>query len=156
MDTIVAKASARSDKCYTAMKAFLCTLYNRPCNTTGGLVQPICLADCESAYSSCGFSNRYKNLQCGELIKAGWVAYKSDTVYGTRPNGKADWNTGDPSCSKAMLRPDTSLSDFLGQNAGPFAFITGPASRSAAPSLALSYFFLGWALIYVLLSTMFV
>eukprot|EP00961_Rhodomonas_salina_P005709 77140-Rhodomonas_salina.1 len=38
-------------------------LYHRPCNSTGGGVKPLCFYDCTTAYETCGFDDRYRNLQ---------------------------------------------------------------------------------------------
>ncbi len=61
------------EQCHLAMKAFLCTLYNRPCNATWGEIKPVCMYDCLAAYEACGFSVPERNLQCSEYLKAGWV-----------------------------------------------------------------------------------
>ena len=73
---------ARKEECHLAMKAFLCTLFNRPCNATGGLIKPVCMYDCLAAYEACGYSKPQRNLQCSEFLKAGWVTYHGDTHYG--------------------------------------------------------------------------
>uniref|UniRef100_A0A7S0DZF9 FZ domain-containing protein n=1 Tax=Hanusia phi TaxID=3032 RepID=A0A7S0DZF9_9CRYP len=116
VEVVMAKPSARNKYCQMAMKAYVCTLYFRPCNSTGGLVRPICLEDCLNAYRACGYPKGWRDLQCGEEIKAGWVTFQGDTRYPPDEKGDDLWNTGMPSCERAMLRSDLSLRDALLQH----------------------------------------
>jgi len=108
-----AHRGAREEQCHLAMKAFLCTLYNRPCNATWGEIKPVCMYDCLAAYEACGFSVPERNLQCSEYLKAGWVTYAGDTVYGLNEFDEVDWNTGMPSCEPAVLRPGYSIHEIM-------------------------------------------
>jgi len=114
--TIKTYRSARKDECHLAMKAFLCTLYNRPCNATGGLIRPVCMYDCRQAYKACGYSTSHINLQCSEFLKSGWVTYAGDTEYGLTVLNELDWNTGMPSCEPALLRPGYSVKEVILQS----------------------------------------
>ena len=70
------------EQCHLAMKAFLCTLYNRPCNATWGEIKPVCMYDCLAAYEACGYLIPERNLQCSEYLKAGWVVSFWDCGFG--------------------------------------------------------------------------
>ena len=102
---------ARKDECHLAMKAFLCTLYNRPCNKTGGFIKPVCMYDCLEAYRACGYNKPLRNLQCSGFLKSGWVTYLGDTKFGLNALDERDWNTDMPSCETAVLRPGYTVKD---------------------------------------------